>query len=106
MRKNQKNYAIALVLTVILVVSFFSALLYIVIPRLYKSIETIAGNISEYSTKLKDWIVGLFDSNSEIREIVIKALNDASSKIQSWLNNDLLSELSGIINGFFCGKLY
>ena len=84
---------IGVALTTIVIFLIVGLLLWMIIPRLYESVQTIVKNLPVYYADIRNTLAGKL-SNSEVGKTIIGALDSVSDYIQGWLSNDLLSFLS------------
>lgn len=95
--------AIALFLTVILVIAFLLFLLWLIIPRLFDSITTMIQNIPQYYDGIRSLLEKMLSSNTELRDTVLKGIESAITNFQTYLSTDLLASLGDYANSIFSG---
>ena len=102
-RKNKKNdgHKLARGLSVLVsefaLVAVLTALVYLILPQLYSSIETIVKNGPDYLRDLSAWVTGLLDNHPEITKYVGDAINTLNTDIMSWVSTKLLPSVGNFV---------
>ncbi len=84
----------ASLVTVLLIVA---VLLWMVLPRLYESLELLATNLSTYLAQGQTLITDSFEADSDVRTIMLNLYNSISEYATRWLNGDALDDLSNLL---------
>jgi predicted PurR-regulated permease PerM len=84
-------------------VAVLTALVYLILPQLYSSIETIVKNGPDYLRDLSAWVTGLLDNHPEITKYVQEALNSLNTDIMSWVSNKLLPGVGNLVTSLIEG---
>ena len=84
-------------------VAVLTALVYLILPQLYSSIETIVKNGPDYLRDLSAWVTGLLDNHPEITKYVQEALNTLNTDIMSWVSNKLLPGVGNLVTSLIEG---
>ena len=96
-----KKWAPGLAVTVSIV--FFLLLIYLllmmIIPQLYASIISLSKTLPDEFDALMKRISRLLSDNPTLSGYVTTLYENARKSIESWMNNKLLPDMSGIING-------
>ena len=101
--KNKKSdgsklaRGLAVLVSELTMVAVLAALVYLILPQLYSSIETIVKNGPDYLRDLSTWVTGLLDNHPEITKYVQEALNTLNTDIMSWVSNKLLPGVGNFV---------
>lgn len=79
---------ISMVLTWLVVILLFYALLSILLPELYKSILLLAGNIKTYYRTIEAWVLRLLENNPDLSEQVQVLFNQYYQQAVDWMQTD------------------
>ena len=83
-----------------------AALIYLIIPQLYSSIETIVVNSPTYIDNGTQWLTKLFEDYPEIEEYAVQTLGDVNEFLANWLKNTVLPGLGNLITNVGAGVYY
>ncbi len=83
-----------------------AALLYMVIPQLYISIETIVANSPIYITNLTNLVTRLLADFPELESVVTGMVGNANESVVTWLQNALLPKLGNMLTNLGTGVYY
>lgn len=107
--KTKRNYPkrlpriISIVVTLILACAFITGLFFMVIPQLVSSISGVVNNLSVYFENLKEWVIGLLDSNPSLQNFITAEFDDISKTVTDWAKNSILPRVNSIISGVTSG---
>ncbi len=107
--KNKKSdgsklaRGLAVLISELAMVAVLTALVYLILPQLYSSIETIVKNGPDYLRDLSAWVTGLLDNHPEITKYVQEALNTLNTDIMSWVSNKLLPGVGNLVTSLIEG---
>ena len=107
--KNKKSdgsklaRGLAVLVSELTMVAVLTALVYLILPQLYSSIETIVKNGPDYLRDLSAWVTGLLDNHPEITKYVQEALNTLNTDIMSWVSNKLLPGVGNLVTSLIEG---
>ncbi len=93
--------AIALALVASLLV--IGTLLYLIIPQVYSSIESIVLNTPEYYDTVSNWIMNFLKDYPQTEKILLEVTGTASQNISDWARDAVLPYLSTIITNLSTG---
>lgn len=85
--------AFALILLVIVVV----ALLWMLLPQVYESLETLVVNIPGYATTIVDWVERTLSSTPELEDMTVSVLGSVSDSLTKWFTNSILPQMESIL---------
>ena len=94
---------LAVLVSELTMVAVLTALVYLILPQLYSSIETIVKNGPDYLRDLSAWVTGLLDNHPEITKYVQEALNTLNTDIMSWVSNKLLPGVGNLVTSLIEG---
>ena len=83
-----------------------AAVIYLIVPQVYTSLETIVLSSSEYIAQLGAWIERLLQDFPEVMEYVMNVINSVGTEITEWVRTTLLPELGSIVTNVTAGVYY
>ncbi|MBQ7248376.1 MAG: AI-2E family transporter [Lachnospiraceae bacterium] len=95
--------AFALALTALILIVFIVLLMWLVIPRVYESITTIASNLSGYYANIKSFLGGVLDAESAIGRIVLSTLDSLGETVSRWFTEGFIAELAQYLQSAISG---
>ena len=90
----------------IIMLAIIVALIYLIIPQLYSSIETIVVNSPTYIDNGTQWLTKLLENYPEIEQYAVQALGDVNEFLANWLKNSVLPGLGNLITNVGAGVYY
>ena len=108
-KKNKRNdgrklaRGLSVVVAELALVAVLATLVYLILPQLYSSIETIVNNGPDYLKNLSTWATGLLQNHPEITQYVGDTLNTLNSDIMSWISNKLLPSFGSFLTNLTTG---
>ena len=82
------------------------ALVYLILPQLYSSIDTIVKNSPTYLGNLAKWVENLLKDYPEIEQYALNLINNANTNIMKWLEEKVLPELGSLLTNLTAGVYY
>lgn len=82
------------------------ALVYLILPQLYSSLQTIVANSNTYLNNLIHWVNELLKDFPEIEHYALEALGSVNESLMGWLQSTLLPEIGGFITNITAGVYY
>lgn len=79
------------------VLAIVAVLLWMVLPRLYESLELLATNLSTYLAQGQTMITESFPEESDARTVLLNLYNSVSEYATKWFNGDALDDLSNLL---------
>ncbi len=108
--KKHRGIGLARVLSVfcaeIVMLLIVAALLYMVIPQLYISLETIVANSPIYISNLTNLATRLLSDFPELESVVTGMVGNANESVVTWLQNALLPKLGNMLTNLGTGVYY
>ena len=101
--KNKKSdgsklaRGLAVLVSELAMVAVLTALVYLILPQLYSSIETIVKNGPDYLRDLSAWVTGLLVNHPEITKYVGDAINTLNTDIMTWVSTKLLPGVGNFV---------
>lgn len=92
-------------LTIFLVLLCVYGLLAMLIPEIINSITSIIDNFPRYLDNIQKWMTKVLKDNPDLVTSVNDIFTKYSAKAESWLTNDMLPQLNGIIKDFSLGLM-
>ncbi len=83
-----------------------AAVLYLIVPQVYSSLETIVLSSSEYIAQTSAWIERLLQNYPEVMEYVTETFNSIGSELTEWVRTTLLPELGSLVTNVTAGVYY
>ena len=93
-------------MAIIIFLAVIVALVYLILPQLYSSIDTIVKNSPTYLGNLAIWVEGLLKDYPEIEEYALNLINNANTNIMKWLQDTVLPELGSLLSNLTAGVYY
>ena len=105
--ERAKNFSrtTGILIVLILLVAIIAALLILVLPQLYMSIEKLVVNMQEYYTTAAKWIGDAFERNAEAGTLLSNILSGATNYFTNWVNTGLLPKMQNIIVNLSTGVI-
>ena len=93
-------------MAILIFLAVIVALVYLILPQLYSSIDTIVKNSPTYLGNLAIWVEGLLKDYPEIEEYALNLINNANTNIMKWLQDTVLPELGSLLSNLTAGVYY
>ncbi len=94
-----------LVAEIILLV-ILAALVYLIIPQLYQSLETIVKNSNTYINNASLWIEHMLQNYPEIEHYATETLGKVNTNLMDWIQTTVLPELGSLVANVTTGVYY
>lgn len=91
--------AFSLILLVIVVV----ALLWMLLPQVYESLETLVVNIPGYATTVVNWAEETLSSMPELEDMAVSVLGSVSDSLTKWFTTSILPQMESILTNVTTG---
>ena len=98
--------AFSVLISILVFLAIITALVYLIIPQLYQSIETIVNNSPGYVTKVSEWVQGLLINYPEIQDFVTEKLEEINVNLFSWVRDRILPSLGSFVTNLTAGVYY
>ena len=103
-KKNKKRSgrklarALSVLVSEIVLLAVLTLLVYLIIPQLYSSIETIVSNSNTYINSVSTWVEKQLADYPEIENYVSNALDNFNEGLIDWLRTTVLPGLGNIVS--------
>ena len=103
-RKNKKRSgtklarALSVFVSEVILIAILTLLVYLIIPQLYSSIETIVSNSNTYINVVSTWIEKQLADYPEIEKYVSNALEKFNAGLMDWLSKTVLPGLGSFVS--------
>ena len=96
---KQKKYLrmSAIVLTLLFVVLIIYAFSSVVLPQLFKSIQSIVFQFPVYVNNLTAWLQKVLADNPEVESYINDLINTYTPELRSWMNDTLLPQMNACL---------
>ncbi len=98
--------AMAIVISELIMLLIVFALLRLVLPQLYSSIDSIITNSQGYYDKVVTWIQKVLDDYPQLEQSVVAVLDDVSVALIDWAKTSLLPQMTNILSSVTSGVFY
>lgn len=96
--KNKKRMrAVSIIVTLVIVFFLIYAFFAMVIPQLWRSIESIIFQFPVYVNNLENFITKLLANNPDIDDFATNMLDRYSTQISNWLNTSVIPQMNEVI---------
>ena len=108
-RKSKKNGAkkFARVLSVlfseIILLLILAALVYLIIPQVLSSVQTLVQNSGVYAENVSGWLNGLLEDYPDLNEYVAGVFGNFNTNVGNWLETKVLPQLGSLITSVTSG---
>ena len=97
---------LSVLISIVVFLAVITALVYLIIPQLYASIETIVNNSGVYVEKLSAWSQGMLTDYPEIRDFVTGKFEEINTNLFAWLRDKILPGLGSFVSNLTAGVYY
>ena len=106
--ENAKKFArsFAVLLSELVFLAMIAALVYLILPQLYQSLETIVRSSDGYISSLTTWIQTVLIDYPEIESYLLSALGTLNTQLIEWLQTTILPELGNLVTNVTAGVYY
>ena len=97
--RKSRSFArcIAILMALVLVLLIVIGLLWLVLPRLYESIQTLVTNLPLYFDRMRSTVEEIFKANQDVEDYVLGLFDNLSQTLSSFLSGDLVNELKTVL---------
>ncbi len=97
---------ISVVVSELVLIIIIAALIMLILPQLYSSIEMIVQNSPTYAANLTNWATNLLQDYPEIRAYITDTLGTFNNDVFGWIRDTLLPGLGNILSNVTTGVRY
>lgn len=103
---NRTARGLSVLVSEIVLVAVMVALVYLILPQLYSSIETIVMNSNTYINTITSWVSRIFMDYPDIEAYVMDVLDKANAGLIDWVRTTILPELGSLVTNITAGVSY
>ena len=97
---------LSVLLSIIVFLAMITALVYLIIPQLYSSVETIVNNSPGYIDKLSEWSKNTLANYPELRDFVTEKFAEINTNLFTWIRDTILPGLGSFVSNITAGVYY
>ena len=97
---------LAVVISELVLLIIITALIALILPQLYSSIEMIVQNSPIYIANLTNWVSNLLQDFPQIREYITDTLSTVNTDLVGWISNTLLPGIGSLLSNVTTGVRY
>ncbi len=97
---------IAVFVAEIILLVILAALVYLIIPQLYQSLDTIVRNSSTYINNASLWIERVLQNYPEIEQYAMELIGKVNTGLMEWIQTTALPELGSLVANVTTGVYY
>ena len=97
---------LSVLLSIIVFLAMITALVYLIIPQLYSSVETIVNNSPGYIDKLSEWSKNTLANYPELRDFVTEKFEEINTNLFTWIRDTILPGLGSFVSNITAGVYY
>lgn len=94
---------LSVALSILVALIIIAALIWLIIPQIYTSVESIVLNYQEYYDTITGWINKFFENNPEVEEVLLSATGDVSDNLLDWVKTALLPSMGKVVTSVTTG---
>ena len=95
--------ALAILISMVVAIFLIGMLLYLVVPQLYESIESIVTSAPDYYDTVSAWITNFFKDYPQAEQMLLEATGHASQSLVDFARSAVLPYLSKVITNLSTG---
>ncbi len=92
--------------SILIFLAILTALVYLILPQLYRSIAMIVDNSQTYMANLTAWAERLLENFPEIEQYVTEVMGNANQRLLDWLQTSVLPGLGSFVTNLTSGVVY
>lgn len=106
-KKRVQGFAkgFSIFLSVLFLLIVIVGLVWLVLPELINSIESIVSSIPSAIDSFEEWLDDVLKVNPEFEDAILSFIDTVSNSINSWMRNDLLPSMTNIASGVTNGLI-
>lgn len=104
-RKNRFARSMSVLVAELIMLAILTALVYLIIPQVYSSIETIVQNSGTYASKVSSWADTLLQDYPVLAEYIEQRLDLVNNNLWDWLRNNVLPQLGNFVSSVSNGVI-
>lgn len=105
-RLRKFSRGMAVFLAVLTLVAVFAATVWLIVPRLYQSLESMVLNSSTYIRKAYGWFGRILANYPTLESDITSTFGNVSENFVNWLKSTLLPQLNDVVTNVTSGVYY
>ena len=105
-RVSRLARGLSVLVSELVLIIIIAALIMLILPQLYSSIELIVQNSPTYASNLTNWVTNLLRDYPEIRQYITETLGNINNDVFGWVRDTLLPGLGNILSNVTTGVRY
>ncbi|MCR5213309.1 MAG: AI-2E family transporter [Eubacterium sp.] len=97
------SHVLSVILAMIMFLAVITALLWILIPSLYESINKLYENLDSYANNLENFVTKLLKDNPELSQLTSNYMEDIEDSIRDVFTNELLPNMDTVVKSITNG---
>ena len=98
--------SMSVLLSELFLLAILTALVCLIIPQLYSSLQNMVANSPLYIDTASRWITQLLEDFPEIEQYVSQTLGQVNTSLMDWIQNTVLPKLGSLISNVTSGVYY
>lgn len=98
--------AMSVLLSELVLLAILTALVFLIIPQIYSSLQTIVASSSMYIDTASRWLQQLLEDFPEIEHYASQLLGEVNTSLMNWIQQTVLPELGSLISNVTSGVYY
>lgn len=98
--------SMSVLLSELLLLAILAALVGLIIPQLYSSLQNMVANSPMYIDTISRWLTQLLEDFPEIEHYVSQTLGQVNTSLMDWIQNTVLPGLGSLISNVTSGVYY
>lgn len=94
---------LSVALSILVALLIIAALIWLIIPQIYTSVESIVLNSQDYYDTIIGWINKFFENNPEVEEVLLSATGNVSDSLLDWAKTALLPSMGKVVTSVTTG---
>ena len=96
----------SVLLSELVLLAILTALVFLIIPQIYSSLQTIVASSSMYIDTASRWLQQLLEDFPEIEHYASQLLGEVNTSLMNWIQQTVLPELGSLISNVTSGVYY
>lgn len=107
-KSNGERFArnLSVLVSEIIMLALMAALVYLILPQLYSSMETIVVNSNTYIANVTNWVTKMLEDYPEIERYASQLLGTVNTNLMDWIQGTVLPELGSLVTNVTTGVYY
>lgn len=107
-KNNGERFArnLSVLVSEIIMLALMAALVYLILPQLYSSLETIVVNSNTYIANITNWVTKMLEDYPEIEQYASQLLGTVNTNLMDWIQGTVLPELGSLVTNVTTGVYY